>query len=148
MPSRRRFFGNLTAAGAATDAIPARAQPGAQTLEIGPIGCGGRGAHLAGVVQPLAQEGEPAAVVAVCDFYQPRRERAAQCFSAKAYATVSDLLADPRVQGVIVATPDRVHVYNALEATRAGKVLYCEEPSYVEGKVAYSDGATETIRMG
>ena len=128
MPSRRRFFRDVTAAGAAAAAIPARAQPDAQTLGIGLIGCGGRGAHLANVVQSLAQEGEPAAVVAVCDIYQPRRERAAQRFSAKAYATVSDLLADPRVQGVIVATPDRVHVYNALEATRAGKDVYCEKP--------------------
>lgn len=128
MPTRRRFLRGLAATGAAAAPVSASAQTTGEKLGIGLIGCGGRGAYLASVVQALSAEGEPAEIVAVCDIYRPRRERVAQKFSAKAYARVSELVADPRVQGVIIATPDRAHVYNALEATRAGKDIYCEKP--------------------
>lgn len=128
MPSRRGFVRNLAAGGTALAASPAGAQPQPRKLGIGLIGCGGRGAYLAGLVESLRGEGVAAEIIAVCDIYRPRRERVAQRFSARAYATASELLADPRVDGVIVATPDRVHVYNCLEATRAGKDIYCEKP--------------------
>jgi predicted dehydrogenase len=128
MSSRRRFFTSVAAAGASVAAAPAAALPTEAKHGIGLIGCGTRGSYLAGLVRSLAESGEPADIVAVCDIYQPRRERAAKRFGAKAYAQVQDLLADPKVHGVIVATPDRVHVYNALAATRAGKSVYCEKP--------------------
>jgi hypothetical protein len=128
MPTRRRFLHGLALTGGAGAPASASAPTTGEKLGIGLIGCGGRGAYLASVVQALAAEGEPAEIVAVCDIYRPRRERVAQKFSARAYARVSELVADPRVQGVIIATPDRAHVYNALEATRAGKDIYCEKP--------------------
>jgi len=127
MPSRRRFLHTLTATGA----VPyAAAQPGAKDRKIGVglIGCGARGSHLANVVTQLARECEAAEVVAVCDIYRPRREKAAQRFSAKAYRQSSELLEDRRVDAVIVATPDRLHAYHGIEAVRAGKDVYCEKP--------------------
>lgn len=127
MASRRRFLTGIGAAGTVGAASAGGAGAGGQP-GIGLIGCGGRGSHLAGVVQSLAGEGEPVRIAAVCDIYRPRRERAARRFGAKAYSSASSLLADPQVQGVIIATPDRVHVFNALEATRAGKDVYCEKP--------------------
>ena len=127
MSSRRRFLSGLAAVGAGVPAV-CRASAAASKLGIGLIGCGLRGSHLASVVRSLAAEGEQADIVAVCDIYQPRRERAAQRFGARPYAMAADLLRDPNVHGVIVATPDRVHVYNALEATRVGKDVYCEKP--------------------
>ena len=127
MSSRRRFLGGL-AAGAAAPAARTAAAAAQGKLGVGLIGCGTRGSHLASVLRGLAGEGEQADIVAVCDIYQPRRERAAQRFGARPYSKASDLLADPAVNGVIIATPDRVHVYNALEATRAGKDIYCEKP--------------------
>ncbi len=125
MSSRRQFIGGIGAAGAGLRTARAAVET---KRGIGLIGCGTRGTHLADVVRSLAEEGEPADIVAVCDIYQPRRERAARRFGAKAYANVSEMLRDPRVEGVIVATPDRVHVFNSLEATRAGKSIYCEKP--------------------
>ena len=127
MSSRRKFLGGL-AAGAVAPSAPAAPSAVENKIGVGLIGCGTRGSHLADVLRGLAADGEQADIVAVCDIYQPRRERAAQRFGAKAYASPAELLADPSVKGVIVATPDRVHVYNALEATRAGKDLYCEKP--------------------
>ena len=128
MPSRRRFLGTVTAAGAAIPAAAQSTAPAKDKLGVGLIGCGNRGSHLASVVRSLAGEGASADVVAVCDIYQPRRDRAAARFGVTGYANAGDLLRDPKVNGVIIATPDRVHVYNALEATRAGKDVYCEKP--------------------
>jgi len=128
MSSRRRFIGGLGATGAGLGAARAASPAAEERRGIGLIGCGGRGSHLASVVRGLAREGDPSDIVAVCDIYQPRRERAAKQFGARPYAIVADMLRDPNVQGVIVATPDRVHVFNALEATRAGKDIYCEKP--------------------
>lgn len=127
MSSRRHFLAGISGAGVAVQASGAPS-PATPKLGIGLIGCGGRGSHLANVVRGLAGEGVNADIVAVCDIYQPRRERVAGRFGVKAYASAAELLADPNVHGVIVATPDRVHVYNALEATRAGRHVYCEKP--------------------
>jgi predicted dehydrogenase len=130
MPSRRRFLGGLTGVAAVARApAVAQSEVAGRRLGIGLIGCGARGSSLASVVAQLGQSmGVAADLVAVCDVYRPRCERAAQRFQAKAYALPAELLRDPRVDGVIVATPDRVHVYNSLEAIRAGKAVYCEKP--------------------
>lgn len=105
--------------------------PGAaekKPIGVGLIGCGGRGSYLARFTKKLKEMGEPVDIVSVCDIYRPRLEKAAESLSAKAYKDSADLLADPRVNAVIVATPDRVHVYKTLEAIRAGKDVYCEKP--------------------
>ena len=127
MPSRRGFLTGLAASTAAANAQGSGAAE--KRTGIGLIGCGTRGSHLASVVEQLGRTlGVKADVVAVCDIYAPRRERAAKRFQATAYALPAELLRNPKVDGVIVATPDRVHVYNSLEAVRAGKAVYCEKP--------------------
>lgn len=129
MSSRRRFLNTLGVAASAPSAAAAgQARAPKEKLGVGLIGCGGRGSHLGRVAKELGEEGEPAQVVAVCDLYDARRERAAQRLGAKGYRTATELLQDPRVDAVIVATPDRAHVFNALEAVRAGKSVYCEKP--------------------
>lgn len=127
---RREFLGALGAAAAGwalqTAQGPASPAPG-KRLGIGLIGCGGRGTHLARVVRQLREQ-EEVEVVAVCDIYRPRLERAAKEFAATPYRSARELVQDPAVDAVIVATPDRLHVFNALEAVRAGKDVYCEKP--------------------
>lgn len=127
---RRTFLGSLGAGAAAAMQVSAQAPATSARKEIGVglIGCGGRGNALAQAVTQLAQAGEPARIVAVCDIYQPRLERAAARFSAQPYRNASELIRDPRVQAVIIATPDRLHAHQALEAVRAGKDVYCEKP--------------------
>jgi len=99
-----------------------------ERIGIGLIGCGGRGTHLARVVRGLAEKGENVQIVAVCDIYRPRLERASKEFNAKAYMDPRELVTDKDVDAVIVATPDRLHVFNSLEAVKAGKDVYCEKP--------------------
>jgi len=137
--TRRSFLrtAGATAAGAAAAlkvgslaGAPALAQAAGddERLGVGFIGCGGRsGAHI-DVVQRLKQQGEKVDLVAVCDAYRPRAQAAAQRTGAKAYSDRRELLADPNVDLVCIATPDRLHALDALDAVRAGKDVYCEKP--------------------
>jgi len=97
-------------------------------LGVGVIGTGGRGnAHL-NVLRWLQRRRKQVQIVAVCDTYRPRLEHAADEYEAKAYMDHRDLLADPNVDLVTIATPDHAHGYQALDAVRAGKDAYCEKP--------------------
>ena len=99
-----------------------------ERLGIGFIGVGGRGSSHVHTVQRLIQAGENAKIIAVCDAYGYRREEAARQTGAKIYAKHHDLLADKDVDVVCIATPDRLHVPQAIDAIRAGKDVYCEKP--------------------
>ncbi len=99
-----------------------------ERLGVGFIGVGGRGMSHVGTVQKLVAEGEALRIVGVSDAYGHRREEAARITGGKAYRDYRELLADPAVDVVCVATPDRLHVPQALEAIRAGKDVYCEKP--------------------
>ncbi len=130
---RRSFLLALGAGPAGLSAARAVAAQGSRSPEkkpirLGLIGCGGRGNYLAQKVLALAEEGEPVGFTAACDIYQPRLERTATRLKAKEYKSAADLVRDRNVDAVIIATPDRVHVYNALEAVRASKDVYCEKP--------------------
>jgi predicted dehydrogenase len=48
--------------------------------------------------------------------------------SAKAYASLEDLLRDPAVHSVHVATPNRLHFEEAKRSLEAGKHVMCEKP--------------------
>ncbi|GHH13986.1 Gfo/Idh/MocA family oxidoreductase [Streptomyces lanatus] len=45
-----------------------------------------------------------------------------------AYTDVADLLADPHIDAVVIATPARTHADLVQAAARAGKAVYCEKP--------------------
>jgi predicted dehydrogenase len=97
-------------------------------IGVGFIGVGGRGGGHVATVQRLSQGGENIKVVAVCDAYQYRLDESVKFSSAKGYRKHAELLADPNVDVVCIATPDRLHVPQAIDAIRAGKDVYCEKP--------------------
>lgn len=125
----RRAFLKGTAIGV-VDALasPAQIGAGAKPLRVGVIGVGLRGTFLTGSIAKLAEQGEPVEIVAVCDIYQPRLERAQTVFKAKGFHNSSDMLREVPLDAVFIATPDRHHLPNLLEAIRAGKDVYCEKP--------------------
>jgi predicted dehydrogenase len=96
-------------------------------IGVGFIGVGGRGGSHVATVQRLAQD-ENLQIVAINDTYRYRREEVAKTTGAKGYAKHAELLADPSVDVVCIATPDRLHVPQAIDAIRAGKDVYCEKP--------------------
>ena len=132
--TRRRFLGatagSATLLGAAAPFVADRSLRGANDqLGVGFIGVGGRGMSHVATVQKMIKDGAGARIVAVNDAYGHRLSEAARITGAKAYRRHQELLADPAVDVVCVATPDRLHVPQALDAIRAGKDVYCEKPS-------------------
>lgn len=97
-------------------------------IGVGFIGVGGRGSSHVATVQRLIQGGENLQIVAVNDAFRYRLDEAAKPTGAKPYMKHRDLLADPKVDVVCIATPDRLHVPQAIDAIRAGKDVYCEKP--------------------
>src|SRR3990172_5028867 len=131
--TRRQFIHGAASAAAVTAAVisPRRAVGAAnERLGIGFIGCGGRsGAHFDAVHWLITQAKEPIEIVAACDVYRPRMENRAKAYgAAKMYMDYRDLLADPKVDVVCIATPDHHHGQQAIDAIKAGKHVYCEKP--------------------
>jgi predicted dehydrogenase len=128
--SRRNFLKISAAAGAAAVATPAvrlQAASPNEKIGVGFIGAGGRAHAHMDICLALKAQGR-CETVAVCDVYGPRVRDAARKTGGKIYRNFKDLLADPRVDAVCIATPDRLHAPQAIEAVRAGKDVYCEKP--------------------
>lgn len=97
------------------------------SISIGVIGLGRMGQVYA---YHTARQIHGAALVAVAD---PRKEVtdlfAAQVAGVQVCADYHDLLNDPRIDGVIVATPTSTHRDIVIEAAHAGKAIFCEKPT-------------------
>jgi predicted dehydrogenase len=94
-------------------------------IGIGVIGFGYWGPNL---VRNFSQA-DGADVVAVCDQRPERRGAVEKAYrSVRTYADVDDMLADPEVDAVAVATPVSTHFPLALKALRAGKHVFVEKP--------------------
>src|SRR4051794_40089561 len=50
---------------------------------------------------------------------------------ATTYTDIGELLADPRIDAVVIATPARTHAGLVEAAAKAGKAVYCEKPMAV-----------------
>ncbi len=90
----------------------------------GLIGAGGRGRYISSMAQKLGAE-----CVAIAEVYEPNMQRALKAApDAKTYVDYKDLLAQPGIDFVMVATPDHQHCPNLLDALAAGKDVYLEKP--------------------
>jgi predicted dehydrogenase len=68
-------------------------------------------------------------VVAICDNFPAAFRRAGKdAPEAKQYDDYTKLLADPKVEAVIIATPTGTHREIAVAALASGKHVYCEAP--------------------
>jgi predicted dehydrogenase len=95
------------------------------TLGWGVIGTGAIAGDLALSLQKSAR---CRIVSAVGSSPEKSRAFAAKWGVPRAAATLDELLADPEVQAVYVATPHPAHEAHAIEAIAAGKPVLCEKP--------------------
>ena len=94
-------------------------------INLGVIGCGGRGQSVMGTFQKSGQ----VQVTAVCDVFGDRRDEAAtKAPGAKTFNEHQRLLALKEVDSVLIATPDHWHCPIAIDALNAGKDVYVEKP--------------------
>jgi predicted dehydrogenase len=118
---------NLLQGATALAAVQSIARPApSDRINVGFIGTGARGQELMQAVQQHKQ----AQIVAICDAYKGRVERALDRTGnqAKVYKKHPELLADKSIDAVVIATPDHWHKQILLDAVRAGKDVYCEKP--------------------
>ena len=135
--SRREFLGRAAkvaaAAGAAGYSLaPALAQGANDRLNIGVIGPGGRGYHMMGVINGIAERCN-VRIVAVADIYEGWRDRGVarakeKSTRVKAYDHHLRMLEDKNVDAVFAATPEHSHVKHIVDTLAAGKDIYIEKP--------------------
>lgn len=124
--NRRGFIATAAVAAASAPAILRGADLTREPVRIGHIGTGTRGWDLIKYTGAIPE----ARVVAICDVYAPHVKRAVEACgnpAAGTYANHHDLLADPSVEAVVIATPDHWHEQMVLDAIAAGKAVYCEK---------------------
>lgn len=101
------------------------------TVRIGLIGAGGMGrAH----VDRITNELSGGRIVAVADINLEGARAVAEPLGAKAYGSGPELIADPDVDAVIIATFGKVHCPDVIAAVEAGKHVLCEKPLATTGE--------------
>jgi predicted dehydrogenase len=145
----RRYF--LFTAGSAALSAPA---PPSRQLVIGLIGAGFRGLQLLRQCLSLAS----IRIGAVCETYEPRMFGAvalarSKGHTARAYRIYADLIADSDLDAVLIATPDFSHHRMTLDALRASKHVYVEQPlclTWQEGVELLNAerGARQIVQVG
>jgi predicted dehydrogenase len=114
---------------AASKVNPARVIGANDRINIGLIGCGGRGSDDAeSFTKYAAANNNACQIVAVCDVYEKRKRTEAEKYKCKGFLDYREVLALPEVDAVIVATPDHWHARIALDAMDRGKDVYLEKP--------------------
>ncbi len=143
----------LSAAGSAFAAKPAgkagRVVGANDKINIGIVGVGGRGNYVANVFAKLGEQTGKCQITQVCDVYQKRVTAAAAKFKAKGTLDWREVVNNPELDAVIVATPDHWHAKVALAAMDNGKDVYVEKPMChtVEEVKQLMDTVKETKRV-
>ncbi|MCX6598957.1 MAG: Gfo/Idh/MocA family oxidoreductase [Acidobacteria bacterium] len=117
--NRRLFLG--------TTALSASRVMGANDrVNVGLIGCGGRGRYVAS----LMRQAPNTAFVAVADVYDTNANNAREWAGgdAKAFKDFRKLLDMKEVDAVMVSAPDHWHAIPTIMACQAGKDVYVEKP--------------------
>jgi predicted dehydrogenase len=121
-----------------------------QRVRVGVVGLGYWGPNLARNLAAI-----PGCELAwLCDASAETRERVAPAFpAARATAEIEDLLADPALDAVVLATPVPTHAELAIAVAEAGKHCFVEKPlatnaADAERAVAAAQAAGRVLMVG
>ncbi|HET8546955.1 MAG TPA: Gfo/Idh/MocA family oxidoreductase, partial [Bryobacteraceae bacterium] len=129
--NRRDFFKRSVTVAALTAASYQRVLGANDRVRVANVGCGRRGL-LREAIQ--IKDDAQLQVVAVCDTWRQKREKAEQYvkeFTGEtpfSTAHLADVLARKDVDAVLIATPDHLHCVMLIDAIKAGKDVYVEKP--------------------
>ena len=121
--NRRKFLAAVATSAPAL--IPSHAWGANERLAYGIIGVGNRGGGLNQTFQKIGAQ-----CAAMCDVYEPHLEkaRAQSPRGVKCYNDYNELLAQPGLDFIVIATPDHHHAPMLYAALAAGKDVYLEKP--------------------
>jgi predicted dehydrogenase len=116
----------------------------ADPVRIAVIGTGGMGTEHCRAMSRIARDGkENVDVVAVCDVNTVRSANAVaeirkigRSHEIREYTDYRQVLADPTIHGVLIASPEHWHAKIAEDAMLAGKDVYTEKPMTLRIKQA------------
>ena len=98
---------------------------GRDDVACGIIGYGPQGRELASTLARVPG----ASLTAICDTYDPMLLRARRDVpEASRHTDYREVLDNPDIQAVLIATPTHLHKDIAIDALQAGKNVYCEAP--------------------
>ena len=89
----------------------------------------GAGSFAQNTLLPALKQIPAVSFIGVCNATGPRSRNAAEKFGFS-YCSNSEaeLLQDPNINAVLIATRHNLHASQALAALRAGKAVFCEKP--------------------
>lgn len=94
-------------------------------VNVGVIGCGVIGKeHISRITNNITG----AKVVAVSSGSLKSAKEGAAISGAKVYEYAEDLICDPEVQAIVVASPGEKHAEVVIKCIQAGKRVFCEKP--------------------
>lgn len=95
-------------------------------IKLGLVGLGraGWGMHT----RELTGKEQMFQIVAACDLIEDRRNAMAEKYQCRTYSDIADLIADPEVEVVDIATRSNDHFAHAKMALEAGKTVFLEKP--------------------
>jgi len=93
-------------------------------LNLGLIGAGGIGRHLAWQLRPLSE----ARLAGVYDADPALAQHAAEELETAAYESLDALLDASEIEAYILATPPHTHYELGMQVLQRGKHLFCEKP--------------------
>jgi predicted dehydrogenase len=117
-----------------------------EKTRVAVVGCGYWGPNL---IRNFSSTPD-STVVTICDQDSERLQRAkALCPGARTVQTFDDVLSDPSVDAVVIATPVHTHAPLAISALKAGKHVLVEKPlaSSVRDAEAMVAAAKEAARI-
>ena len=119
LPFSRRVFLGVSAVSAV------RVLGANDRIRCATIGVGGRGYYLTSKFKQLGAD-----MAAVCDVYEPRRQKCLEAASpgAQACEDYRRILDDQSIDAVVIATPEHWHAKTTIDAIKAGKDVYVEKP--------------------
>lgn len=131
--TRRRFLGaavTITAASALPSVVSGSvlglngATPPSERVNLGLIGCGGMGVSNLNICARFPD----VVVTAACDVWDARLDVITERFACKGYEDYREMLRQPDLDAVIIATPPHWHALQAIAACEAGKDVYLQKP--------------------
>jgi predicted dehydrogenase len=98
-----------------------------KALRFGIVGCGGISQLHAECLQKLAAEGV-AELVAGAEIVPDRAKEWSRKWNVPVFHSLTEMLAEAKLDVVTVTTPSGLHGDNVVEIARAGKHILCEKP--------------------